>query len=413
MRFYGQVRATAVGQGIDGDKGLAVAAFEGDTTVLTQPAAGIPPLTRRASDIAVIAKQLKNGKGPVAIDAERASGVTYSQSAYLIQLRREGAGTVLIDPKLNKDLSAIGSALVGAEWILHAADQDLPCLAAVGMVPDKLFDTEIAARLLGFESIGLAACTRFVLGKELVKDHQANDWSYRPLPPDWLRYAALDVELLIPLRNRMAQALVAAGKWQWAVAEMEHVRTAPPHVGIPKTWRDTPGIGKISDRRSLEILRRLWLEREEIAAYQNIAPGKILSNKTLILAALARPKNRRELLNIGKFRDKTARQNLSAWARAVRGAAETPQSALPQVTRPPRQHFSKEAKGRLVTIKQAVRQLATELRIWPENLLSPRAQKALASADNQQIEQTLLAAGARQWQIELITPLFSELLGAA
>ena len=152
------------------------------------------------------------GTGPVAVDAERASGYRYSQRAYLVQLRREGAGTVLVDPIEQSDLSAIGAALGDAEWILHAANQDLPCLAEIGLRPPHLFDTELAGRLLGDERVALGTMVERHLGVRLEKGHSAADWSTRPLPHDWLVYAALDVELLVALRAALATELARRGQ---------------------------------------------------------------------------------------------------------------------------------------------------------------------------------------------------------
>lgn len=116
------------------------------------------------------------GSGPVAVDAERASGYRYGQRAYLVQLRRAGAGTALIDPVAFPDLSALGEALAGTEWVLHAASQDLPCLRDIGMRPRRLFDTELAARLAGYARVGLGVMVETLLGYSLEKGHSAVDW---------------------------------------------------------------------------------------------------------------------------------------------------------------------------------------------------------------------------------------------
>src|SRR4030095_12945005 len=113
----------------------------------------------------------------------------------------------------------LATALAEGEWVLHAASQDLACLAELGMKPRRLFDTELAARLAGFERVGLAALTEQLLGFTLEKHHSAADWSTRPLPQAWLSYAALDVELLVELRDALAAELIAQGKDEWAAEE--------------------------------------------------------------------------------------------------------------------------------------------------------------------------------------------------
>jgi len=198
------------------------------TVPLLAPRDGLPPVIETSTVLVDYAEVLAAGTGPVAVDAERASGYRYSQRAYLVQLRRAGAGSALIDPIGCPDLSQLSDVLQDDEWVLHAASQDLACLAEVGMVPPRVFDTELAGRLAGFERVGLGAMVELVLGLRLEKGHSAADWSTRPLPESWLVYAALDVEVLVQLRDVLAEMLDAAGKREWARQEFEHVRTAPP-----------------------------------------------------------------------------------------------------------------------------------------------------------------------------------------
>ena len=155
---------------------------------------GLPEIIDTDEGLADACAALGAAPGPVAIDAERASGYRYSARAYLIQLRREGAGTWLIDPIAFEDLAPLQEALADAEWILHAATQDIACLREVGLRPAALFDTELVGRLLGYPRVGLATLVETLLGQRMRKEHSAADWSTRPLPRAWLDYAALDVE---------------------------------------------------------------------------------------------------------------------------------------------------------------------------------------------------------------------------
>ena len=198
-------------------------------TPLLRPAEGVPPVAVSADEIAGAAGKLASGRGPFAVDAERASGFRYSNRAYLIQIRREGAGTVLIDPVNHGGspidaLRPLADVLGDDEWILHAADQDLPCLAEVGLRPPALYDTELAGRLAGFERVNLAAMVQRLLGLGLAKGHGAADWSKRPLPAAWLNYAALDVEVLIELRSAVHDVLAEQRKTHWATEEFEYLR---------------------------------------------------------------------------------------------------------------------------------------------------------------------------------------------
>ncbi|WP_188037367.1 ribonuclease D, partial [Actinotalea sp. JY-7885] len=233
-----------------------------EVTPLREPADGVPDVVETPGALAEAAAALAAGTGPVAVDAERASGYRYGQRTYLVQLRRDGAGTVLIDPIALPDLSSIGQALQGVEWVLHAASQDLPGLAEQQLRPDAVFDTELAARLLGMPRVGLAAVVADVLGLGLAKEHSAVDWSTRPLPRDWLLYAALDVEVLTDLRRELGARLEAAGKAEWARQEFEAVRTAPPAPPRVDPWRRTSGLQTVRDRRRLAVVRALWEARE-------------------------------------------------------------------------------------------------------------------------------------------------------
>src|SRR5439155_11648641 len=110
---------------------------------LLDPREGIPPVTDSPEALADVVAAFAAGSGPVAVDAERASGYRYGQRAYLVQLRRAGVGTALIDPIALPDLTGVNDAITDAEWVLHAATQDLPCLAELNMRPQHLFDTEL------------------------------------------------------------------------------------------------------------------------------------------------------------------------------------------------------------------------------------------------------------------------------
>src|SRR6478609_11196579 len=213
-----------------GDDSVAAEPAEPEATPLLAPRDGVPQLSVSRTEIARAAELLASGHGPFAVDAERASGFRYSNRAYLVQIRREGAGTVLIDPVNHgadtlTTLAPVAEVLRTDEWVLHAADQDLPCLAEIGMRPTALYDTELAGRLAGYDRVNLATMVERLLGLGLKKGHGAADWSKRPLPPEWLNYAALDVEVLVELRNAVAAVLEEQGKSEWAAQEFEYLRT--------------------------------------------------------------------------------------------------------------------------------------------------------------------------------------------
>ena len=393
-----------------------------------RPQDGLPEITATPTQLSRAAQLLADGQGPVAVDAERASGFRYGQDAYLIQLRRDGIGTLLVDPVTSGPLTELATALDGPEWILHAADQDIPCLTALGLRADSLFDTELAARLLGRQHVGLGAVIEETLGLRLAKDHAAADWSTRPLPTSWLTYAALDVELLIDLRNALATELKAAGKDQWAAQEFEHVRTKPAKPAKVDPWRKTPRAGSsVRSPRSLAILRELWNSREQLAAELDRTPSKVLPHQALVAAAVARPRSRRKMSALKEFSSRQARQNQERWWRAIERALELPDDELPPTRAPlgpdelphPRtwQRHHAAAADRLTHVRGAIRQRAEEIRVPQELLLTPGCQRHLAwdlgeeieagrtrSVSAQEIGERLAALGARPWQIEQAAP---------
>ncbi|MGA7689951.1 MAG: HRDC domain-containing protein, partial [Jiangellales bacterium] len=250
--------------------------------LLSAPAAGLPPVTETADALVAEVERFATGHGPVALDTERAGGHRYSQRAYLVQARRRGAGTSLIDPIACPDLSGLADAIGDAEWVLHAASQDLPALTEIGMTPIVLFDTELAARLLDRPKVGLASLMEAELGVRLAKEHSAVDWSRRPIPTDWLTYAALDVELLLELRDILAADLTETGKDDWARQEFAALVDAPPPVPRHEPWRRTSGMHKVRGARRLALVRALWEERDRVAAERDITPTRILPDAAIV-----------------------------------------------------------------------------------------------------------------------------------
>ena len=285
---------------------LSTADLEQESELLTEPSEGVPPLVNTPQALQNAVTALRSGLGPVAMDAERAHGFRYSQRAYLIQLRRGGSGTHLVDPTAfgqPADLSALGAVVSDAEWIIHAAGQDLPCLYEVGLAPRTLFDTELAARLLGYPRVALGTMIEELLGVRLLKEHSASDWSKRPLPEEWLIYAALDVELLIELRHELAARLLETGKWSWAEQEfaalVANAGVSPEPRRDP--WRRTSGIHHVHTRRGLAYVAELWYARDGIAQQLDRAPSKILPDVAITELAAHKHPDRATLRNIPAF----------------------------------------------------------------------------------------------------------------
>lgn len=385
-------------------------------TPLLEPREGIPPVVTDEDALARVVAAFAAGSGPVAVDAERASGYRYGQRAYLVQLRRAGAGTALIDPVACPDLSGLGEALSGVEWVLHAATQDLPCLREIGMVPSSLFDTELAGRLAGFPRVGLGAMVEGVLGFVLEKGHSAVDWSTRPLPEPWLRYAALDVELLVDLRDALEKELDRQGKLEWARQEFDAIASAPPAEPRKDPWRRTSGMHKVRRRRQLGVVRELWQTRDRIAQKRDVSPGKVLGDTAIVEAALALPANAHALAALTGFGHRMGRRQLEQWQAAVDRAKALPDSALPlpgqPVTGPPppRAWADKDpaAAARLSAARAAVSALAERLTMPQENLITPDTVRRLCwepprTVDAGTVGAALAGYGARPWQVEQVT----------
>ena len=394
---------------------------EREIIALLEPADGLPPVTASADDLAAAIDRLAAGHGPVAVDAERASGYRYGQRAYLVQLRRAGAGTVLIDPIACPDMSGLDAALTGVEAVLHAASQDLPCLAEIGYAPAQLFDTELAGRLLGYPRVALGTMLEEVLGFRLAKEHSAADWSVRPLPAEMLKYAALDVEVLAELRDALAEQLREQGKTEWARQEFAAIAAAPPPPPRADPWRRTSGIHKVRTRRALAVVRELWRTRDEIAREADLSPRRVLSDQSIVDAARAEaakppPTGRPQLERISGFHARHARKYADRWAAAVLRARDINDTELPEVAGaatapgPPPVHRWAErdpaAAARLTAARDTVSALAAAHHLPVENLIPPDALRRLAwesasPATPATITAALAGYGARPWQAGL------------
>lgn len=393
---------------------------------LDHPKDGVPAVVVDETQLARAIEALSAGNGPIAVDAERASGHRYGQRAFLVQIRREGAGTFLIDPVALPDLSDLNHAISGVEWVLHAASQDLPCLGEVGLHPTILFDTELGGRLAGFARVGLAAMVEELLGLSLAKEHSAVDWSTRPLPEPWLRYAALDVEVLVDLRDAVAAALSAQGKLGWAQEEFAALAAAPPPPPRVDPWRRTSGMHRIRDRRRLAAVRELWLTRDGIARQRDLSPGRILPDSAIVEAALAMPTSLTGLTALSAFTGRGARRHARQWLEAVEAARNLedlnlPPQHLPSEGPPPPRVWAERdpaAAARLTAARAAMTRQAEELGLPVENLLSPDSVRRLCwdppdEVSAEAVIRVLRALGARQWQIDLTSPGLTEALTAA
>ncbi len=355
------------------------------------------------------------------MDAERASGFRYAQRAYLVQLRRSGAGTALVDPiALQGRFDALARAVDGPEWVLHAASQDLPCLAELGLVPARLFDTELAGRLAGLPRVGLGPLAEQLLGVTLEKGHGAADWSRRPLPEEWLNYAALDVELLVELRDALDKLLTEQGKREWAGQEFEAVRTARPAPPRAEPWRRTSGIHRVRKPRQLAVVRALWEARDGLAAQRDLAPGRVLPDSAIVDAAVAGPDTVEGLTGLAVFRGRAQRRLATYWWSAIDRARRLPDVELPlsspgaEVPPPVGRWADRDpdAAARLTAARAVIGTVSEETGMPVENLLQPDLLRRLCWRPPEvPLPEALRAGGARPWQVELVAPRLAAALG--
>lgn len=384
------------------------------------------PVVDSPAAVRAAAASLAAGTGPVAVDTERASGYRYGSRACLVQLRRAGAGTWLVDPLAVPELQPLAEALAEPEWVLHAASQDLPCLAELGLAPRRLFDTELAGRLAGFERVGLAAMCDRVLGVHLEKGFSAADWSTRPLPDPWLRYAALDVEPLAQLREALRAELAEQGKLGWATEEFAALAAAPPAAPRSEPWRRLSGLHQVRGARRLGVARALWEARDELARRRDLAPGRVLSDAVIVRLARDLPTSIEAVAATPGLQGPRIRRTVPHWWSAIQRGRALVETELPRAGGdpdevPPANRWPERnppAAARLGAARAALGALAERHRLPVENLLEPALVRRLAwnppgtgeqLPDVAGVGRALAAGGARAWQVELT----AEVLAAA
>jgi ribonuclease D len=400
---------------------------------LLEPSKGTPRVIDTEPAFESALKELAQGSGPFAVDAERASGFRYSARAYLIQIKRKDGGLHLIDPipfgPGHQLFQQLNQLLNTDEVILHASTQDLPCLRELGINPQRLFDTELAGRIAGLPRVGLGPLLESLMNVSLAKEHSAADWSARPLPKDWLTYAALDVELLVELRDRMYAILEEAKKLPWALEEFASILKAPPAPPRVDPWRRTSGMHKIKKRDQLAVIRSLWIARDAVASKQDIAAGKLLNDSAIVELAIAIPTTKKEFEKCLRPLGLRARwmENLQLWLDSIATAVALPEDQWPSMrtnadTLPPiklwRDKFP-EKYAPLSHARASIELIAQENQIPVENLMTPEHVRricwkppigATTTLSVSEVEQALAELGARQWQIDLVAPALAAAL---
>ena len=360
------------------------------------------------------------GAQQVAIDAERASGFRYSQKAYLVQIAIRDQGIWLVDPVSEINLDELVKPLNSKTWLLHAATQDLPCLAELNLKPTAVIDTELTARLIGLERVGLGSVCESQLGIELAKEHSAADWSQRPLTEEMLDYAALDVDVMFDLWEKLSELAAEASKTIWLEQEFEHLLSFKPKPALDEPWRGLPGISRIKDLTKLKIAASLHAARDKIAVEKDVAPGRLIPDRSIMAAVNQAPKSRSELASNKEFQGRASRTLLSTWWDAIASAQGLDIELEPREKGngiPNHKSWERrfpEAHHRLEVIRPQVIALAAELSVPVENLLTPEYLRRVCFEPQENVAEQLRGYGARQWQVELVTAVIQKgLLEAA
>ena len=394
----------------------------GDTPPGTPP----PPAEYEFVDdqpgIEAVASTLDSSSGPVAVDVERASGIRYSERAFLLQLRADSGPALLVDPETpGQTVGPLATLLSQRPLLLHAASQDLPSLRELGVVPTSLVDTELAGRFLGSERVNLGAMISEHLGIALAKAHSAADWSRRPLPGSWLDYAAYDVLFLHELAGVVVPRLDDLGRREWFEAECRHLVEAGPAPAAVEPWRRLSQLSSLRDTRQMARARELWMARDRVAAESDIAPKRLLSDSAIIEAARVAPTSRSGLLAIDGFDGPQRRRLAPEWLAALEwaeglGRADLPSRSGPKGEHPPHASWKRhepQAANLLEAAREAIGALADDLELEHGLLLKPstlrlwvwRAATSRPTDDAELLDEVLRAEQARQWQIDLTGPV--------
>ena len=342
----------------------------------------------------------------IALDTEAASFHRYADRVYLVQVSSDHE-TALVDPLAVPDLSPLGTLLASdrVEVVIHDADYDLRILDRdYGFRARRVFDTRVAAQLLGEPAVGLAALLEQYFGVSLDKKLQRADWSVRPLTPEMITYAAADTMYLPKLRDLLADRLDAAGRTAWAQEEFRHLEdvrwTAPP---TEEGWLRLKG-AKILPRRAQAVLRALHGWREQTARALDRPPFRVIQNESLLAIARAVPRNQRELLAVRGLAASVARRYGAQLLAALEMGLADPMDNLPVPTRGTRPRPDPAAEARLERLKALRNQRAQELGLEPGVLCPNGALQAVARMAPATVAALEAIEELRRWQIAALGP---------
>jgi ribonuclease D len=349
----------------------------------------------------------------VAVDTEGASFHRFVDRIYLLQMSTRDT-TAVLDPLAIGTPAALGRILESdrLEKVFHDADYDLRLLHQdYGWNTRRLFDTRVAAQLLGIRAFGLAALLERSFGLKLDKKHQRADWSMRPLPRDMLDYASQDTMYLLELRDRLAAELESAGRWSWAAEEFEQLegtRWEQPE-GEDTGYMRIKGARDL-DRRELAIFRELVRFRDGIARELDRATFRVAGNEALFAVAKERPQTLDALAAIKGVPRGIAERRGAEMLAAVKRGMEVPEDQLPKFPRAPRWDRDADFDNRVNALRTAREEAAQRLGLDPGFLCAREKLETIARKRPKTLEELAEVPDLRQWQIEVLGPAFLKAL---
>jgi ribonuclease D len=338
----------------------------------------------------------------LALDTEGASFHRFLDRIYLLQLSTRERSAI-IDPLPLTSLPILGDLLEdpSVEIVFHDADYDLRLLHQdYGWHATNIFDTRIAAQLLGINSFGLAALLAQYFDVKLDKKHQRADWSMRPLTPDMLEYAAQDTRYLLQLKDHMKRALEERGRLHWATEEFTRLEgTRWQAEEEMEGFLRLKGARDLT-RRELAILREVANWRDTVAAQLDRATFRVMGNEVLFELARRTPRSISELGTIkGMPKGMMDRAGADIVA-AVRRGIEVPEADLPKFPRGLRWNKDRDFEERVARLKAVRDAAATRLGLDPGVLCSRERLENVARSGAKSLEDLAAVPDVRQWQIQ-------------
>lgn len=356
------------------------------------------------SELTALLKRIA-GEPLIGLDTEAASFHRFIDRIYLIQLSTR-TDTAIIDPLTVGDVTELGKVLTDpkVEVIFHDADYDLRILDRdYGLRAHRLFDTRIAAQLLGEPAIGLAALLEKYLGVKLDKKHQRADWSKRPLTSDMLDYAAMDTRYLPQLRDELRRQLEEKGRLSWAEEEftrLEDLRWTPPNTNGDSYLRIKGA--RLLSRRGLALLRELAHWRDEVASEMDRASFRVMPNEALLAIAGGGTKDKEELKKMAGISPRLVETRGDSLVAAVERGLALPEKELPRFPRGERRTPDPSFEARVEKLKQVRNKAATELGLDPGVLAPKGTLEAVARANPKDMKQMAAVSDVRKWQVEVL-----------